>query len=470
MFGADGDLARRKLIPALFHLFVEGLLPETFEIVGNSTSVMGDVDFRSLAREAAERFSRCAVEEDAWRRFASHVRFVSGAFGPDSVDGLRVAVSDADRALGRRAQKLLYLAVPPPIFGAITEGLAAADLARDSKVVFEKPFGSDLESFHRLDRVVGRLLRPDQVYRIDHFLGKDTVQNILALRFANGMFEPVWNREHIAQVQIDVPEELGVGTRAGFYDEAGALRDMVVTHLLQVLSIVTMEPPSSFVPDALIDSKVGVFDSLRPLRPNDVVRGQYEGYRNEQGVPSDSQTETLIAARVWLDNDRWKDVPFFLRTGKRMAESRQTVTLAFRQSQSELFELTPVHGMSQDHITFDLGADEAITLNFRAKKPGPGIELGAAEMAFSYSGSFGSRLVGAYERLIHDALIGDRTLFTRPDGLERTWRAVAPILEEPPALSYYAQGSWGPAEADELIAPDRWHLPESNGEEANRHG
>lgn len=460
VFGADGDLSRRKLIPALYHLNREGLLPEGFRIVGSSTTVMDTGDFRQLAREATERFCRCSVEDADWTDFGSRLSYVSRAFEPGATAGVKEAVGEAARSIGGEPQTVYYLAVPPPAFGPITEGLEEAGLAAGAKVVFEKPFGSDLRSFLRLDALVNGILKPEQVYRIDHFLGKETVQNILALRFANGMFEPVWNRQHIDQVQIDVPEEIDVGTRAGFYDRAGALRDMLVTHLLQTMSIVAMEPPERFEPDPLIDEKVRVFEALRPLEREDVVRGQYQGYRQAEGVSSDSDTETFVAARVWLDNERWEGVPFYLRTGKSMPQSRQTITLAFRPSTTDLFELVPVHGMAQDHITFDLGADEAITINFRAKVPGPEVVLGPAEMSFSYSGSFGSELIGPYERLILDALMGDRTLFTRPDGIGRTWEIVAKVLEDPPPLSIYPDGSWGPAEAEELIAPGRWHLPE----------
>jgi glucose-6-phosphate 1-dehydrogenase len=460
VFGADGDLSRRKLIPALYHLHREGLLPEGFRIVGSSTSIMETDDFRRLVREATGRFSRCSVEDADWTDFESRLSYVSKAFEPGATTGVRKAVEEAARSIGGEPQTIYYLAVPPPAFGPITEALEEGGLATKAKVVFEKPFGSDLDSFRKLDALVNGILRSEQVYRIDHFLGKETVQNILALRFANGIFEPVWNREHIDQVQIDVPEEIGVGTRAGFYDRAGALRDMLVTHLLQTMSIVAMEAPERFESDLLIDEKVKVFEALRPLQLEDIVRGQYEGYRKSEGVPPDSDTETLIAARVWLDNERWEGVPFYLRTGKRMPQSRQTITLAFRPSTTDLFDLVPVHGMAQDHITFDLGADEAITINFRAKVPGPEVVLGPAEMSFSYSGSFGSELIGPYERLILDALMGDRTLFTRPDGIGRTWEVVAKVLEDPPPVSIYPEGSWGPKEAEDLIAPGRWHLPE----------
>jgi glucose-6-phosphate 1-dehydrogenase len=327
-------------------------------------------------------------------------------------------------------------------------------------VVYEKPFGTDIDSFRRLNSLVNEMLDTSQIYRIDHFLGKETLQNILALRFANGMFEPVWNRSHIDHVQIDVPEELGVGARAGFYEKTGAFRDMIVTHLFQALSFIAMEPPSSLNPEALINEKVKVFESMVPLKPDDIVRGRFEGYEELNGVRPDSDTETFAAARVFIDNWRWADVPFYLRTGKRMAESRQSITLAFRKPPLHIFEDAPAHGIERNHLALELGHDEGISLSFLAKAPGPAIRLGPARMDFRYRESFPSRLIEAYERLIHDALIGDPTLFTRPDGIERTWEVVENVLADPPKLHAYSEGSWGPEAAEDLIAPRSWHLPE----------
>lgn len=466
VFGADGDLARRRLLPALFHLFSEGLLPEGTRIIGSSLSALDDGAFRDVARDAVDRFARCEPGEQ-WPLFASKLSFVAGEFGPAHAAALKAAVADARRVLGGGCAALYYLAVPPTAFAPITRGLDAAGLVAGAKIVYEKPFGADHASFVELDAVVSAALRTEQVFRIDHFLGKETVQNLLALRFGNGMFEPVWNNRHISQVQIDVPETLGIGTRAGFYDRTGAFRDMIVTHLLQVLSFVAMSPPATMEALDLIDAKVAVFESIRPLQPGDVVFGRYDGYADVEGVAPDSRTETFAAARLWIDDDRWEGVPFYLRTGKRMAESRQTITLAFRPSPTNLLPQVPVHGMDEDHITFDLGSDEAMTVNFRAKRPGYDLVLAPAEMSFRYSSSFGSELIGAYERLIHDALVGDRTLFTRPDGIERTWEIVAPVLADPPPLHPYPQGSWGPAAAGDLIAPHTWHLPEDGNMHAS---
>jgi glucose-6-phosphate 1-dehydrogenase len=298
------------------------------------------------------------------------------------------------------------------------------------------------------------------VFRIDHFLGKETVQNILAFRFANGIVEPVWNRDHIDHVQIDVPETLSIGTRGAFYEQTGAYRDMIVTHLLQVLGFVAMEPPTSLSANALLDETVKVAESLRPIRPDDVVYGQYDGYRDEDGVAADSETETLVAARVAIDNRRWAGVPFYLRTGKRMAETRRVLTIAFRDPPRRMFQSS--NGFGPNELVFELGDPGRISTRFLAKLPGPTMQLGPAHFTFDYESSFTrANQLEAYERLIHDALIGDRTLFTRADTVERLWDVSAPLFANPPGVHPYLQGSWGPAAADQLIAPRRWHLPEA---------
>jgi glucose-6-phosphate 1-dehydrogenase len=302
----------------------------------------------------------------------------------------------------------------------------------------------------------------EQVFRIDHFLGKEAVQNILALRFANGMFEPVWNRQFIDHVEIDVPETLGLEQRASFYESVGALRDMLVTHLFQVMSFVAMEPPYALEPKPLADETAKVFESIRPLKPEDVVRGQYEGYRGEEGVDPSSDTETFVAARMFIDNWRWSGVPFLMRTGKKLKAKHQTVTLAFREPPRQMFRKSESVWYKRDHLTFRLGEEAGVSLAFLAKKPGPEIELGPARMSFEYDASYGSDVMGAYEYLLHDALLGERTLFTRGDGVERTWELVHEVLEEPPPVHEYAPASWGPKESDELIAPRRWHVAREN--------
>ena len=464
VFGGNGDLSRRKLLPSLYHLFHEGLLPRSWRVVGTSRREFSDEEFDAFARDAIGEFGRCEPDTEALAAFCDRLSYASGAFEPGSTDAVADAVGRAEREIGVEARRLHYLAVPPPAFGPITEALGEADLVERGRVVYEKPFGLDEASFLELDEIAHRVLAEDQIYRIDHFLGKETLQNVLALRFANGMFEPVWNRAHIDSVQIDVPETLDVGTRAGFYDEAGALRDMVVTHLFQVLSVIAMEPPVALAPDPLMDEKAKVFESMTPLRDADVVRGQYEGYRDAAGVPADSDTETYFAARVEVDNWRWSGTPFYLRTGKAMAASRQTVTLSFREPPRQMWRTVPKDGLPNDHLTLDLASDASITLSFLAKRPGPAIELAPARMLFSYGDSFGAGTdtIGPYERLLLDALVGDQTLFTRADGIGRTWELVRGVLDDPPVLHPYARGSWGPAAADDLVAPRRWHLPEDD--------
>jgi glucose-6-phosphate 1-dehydrogenase len=460
VFGANGDLAGRKLLPGLFHLAADGLMPEDYAIVGTSRAGLSDDDFRAFVHAAVDKSISHEPDEETWAAFAERLSYVPGEFGPGRTGPVAEAVAAAEGRLGAGVGRLYYLAVPPPAFAPITQGLGESGLAERARVVYEKPFGLGLESFRELDAAVRQVLDDSQVYRIDHFLGKEAVQNILAVRFANGVYEPVWNRSHIDHVQIDVPETLGIGTRAGFYEAAGALRDMVVTHLFQILSFVAMEPPAVFGPRELTDEKLKVFESMDPLRPEDVVRGQYEGYRENEGVAPGSITETFVAARIHVDNWRWEGVPFFLRTGKRLAQGRSTVTLAFREPPRQLFRTTPAEHPQPNHLTFTLGPREGMSLSFNAKAPGPAIELTPARMDFRYEHPSHSAPVGAYERLLHDALCGDQTLFTRGDGVERVWEVVEPVLAEPPEVHPYPQGSWGPEEAFSLIAPRRWHLPD----------
>ena len=373
VFGATGDLARRKLLPALYHLAEAGLLPGRCRVIGSSPAELTDDEFRSVACDAVAEFGRCEASGPGWEAFPESLSYVPGAFERDRAEPLSRAVREAEEAFGGGPRRLFYLAVPPEAFAPIVEGLGAAGLADRARAILEKPFGTDLASARALNEVVHNVFDEEQVFRIDHFLGKETVQNILALRFANGMFEPVWNREHVDHVQIDVPEELGIGTRAGFYDRTGALRDMVVTHLLQVLGFVAMEPPVSLEPKPLIDEKVKVFQSMAPLDPGDVVRGQYDGYRGEEGVTPHSETETFVAGRLFIDNWRWAGVPFYFRTGKRMAQSRRTVTIAFREPPRQMFAVSAVRteAFEHDHLTFELGPPEGISATFLAKIPAP---------------------------------------------------------------------------------------------------
>jgi glucose-6-phosphate 1-dehydrogenase len=457
VFGANGDLSKRKLLPALWNLDEEGLLPAHWHLLGTARSDVSDEEFRELARDAVVEHERCAFDEDRFARFRQRLSFVSTDFRPGDTQVLSDAVAYATRQFTDDPQLLLYLSTPPSTFGPITAGLGEAGLAKEARVVFEKPFGTDPASFAELDETVHSVLRGDQAYFIDHFLGKEMVQNLLAFRFANGAFEAMWNRAHIDHVQIDVPEDLGVDNRVAFYDQIGAIRDMLVTHLFQVLSIVAMEPPVRLRSGPLTDEKFKVFDSMRSLAADDVVIGQYDGYRDLEGVAEGSGTDTYVAARVHIDNWRWDGVPFFLRTGKEMADKKQLVTLAFRRPPATMFPEVPDSGLERDHLTFDLSGGGA-GFSFLAKVPGPALRLGRTNMRFTY-GETGSQLIGPYERLIHDALLGDRTLFTRTDGIARTWELVEPILDMGDPHPY-AQGSWGPEAANDLIAPRRWHLPQ----------
>jgi glucose-6-phosphate 1-dehydrogenase len=359
---------------------------------------------------------------------------------------------------------LHYLSVPPAASAGIVEELGALGLDEGARVIMEKPFGTDLASARKLNASVHKVFNESQVFRIDHYLGKEAVQNLLAVRFANGMFEPIWNRDHIDHVQIDVPETLSIGTRGSFYEGTGAFRDMLVTHLFQVLGFVAMEPPTSLEPHVLVAEKTKVFDSMPPLDPRNVVRGQYEAYREEEGVAPDSDRETFVAVRAFVDNWRWAGVPFYLRSGKRLAESRHLLTLAFKQPPRRMFPIDCHHAaesFGSDHFTFELGDPGSISTSFLAKVPGPTMQLGEAQMNFTYADAFGGpeQALEAYERLIHDVMIGDRMLFTTAKGIERLWEVSAPVLEDPPPLQAYKPGSWGPDAANDLIAPRRWHLP-----------
>jgi glucose-6-phosphate 1-dehydrogenase len=456
LFGATGDLARRKLIPGLFHLQQVGLMPEGYRIIGSTLDELDDDAFREVARGSLGDFSRMDVGASEWEGFSERL-----AFAPARADALAEVVARAEQEIGQEAYRLHYLSVPPSAAGPVVRTLSAAGLATRARVVMEKPFGTDLESARELNDTVHEVFAEDQIFRIDHFLGKEAALNMLALRFANGFLEPLWNREHIDHIQIDVPETLSIGTRGAFYEATGAYRDMVVTHLLQVLAVVAMEPPPSLEPRPLVDEKLKVFRSLLPLDPDDVVRGQYEGYRDEPGVASDSTVETFVAARVIVDNWRWAGVQFFVRTGKRMAEAARIVSISFREPPKSMFPTSAGLGSAgPDHLTFDLSDTPRLSLSFYGKRPGPGMELDKASMQFSLGEtSTHQDVLEAYERLIYDALTGDRTLFTTADGVERLWEVSAPLLEDPPPARLYAAGSWGPAEIGALIAPRQWRLP-----------
>jgi glucose-6-phosphate 1-dehydrogenase len=463
LFGATGDLARRKLLPGLYQLDRVGLLPNGYRIIGSAPAkfAVGEDEFRQLARKAVQEFGGAPIKEEQWRDFAEHLSFA--AADPDRPQPLVDRVERAERELGGDVRRLYHLAIPPSAFTEVVSMLGASGLAQNASVIVEKPFGHDLASARDLNRAVHAVFRESQIFRIDHFLGKESVDNILALRFANGMFEPIWNRSHIDYIQIDVPETLSIGTRGAFYEQTGAFRDMVVSHLFQVLSFIGMEPPMSLSARALTDEKVKVFEAMKPVNPARVVRGQYEGYRNEPGVAPDSQVETFVALEVEVDTWRWSGVPFYLRTGKNLAESRQVITIGFKEPPRRMFELEEGESFDRNELAIDFADPGSITAHFLAKIPGPTMELGPAHLTFKYGESFCSAVgLEAYQRLIYEAMMGDHTLFTRADGIERLWELSKRFLENPPPVQPYAPGSWGPDAIHDLIKPFRWHLPEAD--------
>jgi glucose-6-phosphate 1-dehydrogenase len=461
LFGATGDLAKRKLLPGMFHLAQVGLMSERFRIIGAARRGIGEEEFRTLAREAVEDSSRASTAGDAWKSFEESLRFAGVG---DGIEPLADEIGRAREELGPEAELLFYLSLPPQAAEGTVEQLGAHGLGDGARVITEKPFGIDLASARKLNRQLHSVFGEERIFRIDHYIGREAVQNLLALRFANGMFEPVWNRNHIDHVQIDVPETLSIEMRGSFYEGTGAFRDMIVTHLFQVLGFVAMEPPTSLGPKALGVEREKVFESMPPLRSDDVVRGQYAGYRDEEGVTAGSDTETFVAVKALVDNWRWEGVPFYLRSGKRLAQSRHLLTVAFKQPPRRMFPLDCdqiAESFGHDHLTFELGDPGSISASFLAKVPGPRIQLGEAQMRFSYADTFGGtgQALDPYERLIHDVMMGDRTLFSSSEAIERLWEVSEPLLAEPPQAIPYEPGSWGPQEIDELIAPRHWHLP-----------
>jgi glucose-6-phosphate 1-dehydrogenase len=456
LFGATGDLAKRKLLPGLFHLHAAGLLPRDYRIIGCAPArfALTDEQFKQHTAEACSDFCITKPTDPSWPSFAERLSFASA--DPDNTAPLVEAVQRAEKEIGGTPQRLYHLAVPPAAFTSVIGVLGSSGLNKGARVIIEKPFGTEL------NEAVHAVFDESQVFRIDHFLGKESVDNILAFRFANGLFEPIWNRQHLRYVEIDVPETLTIKGRGEFYDATGAYRDMVVTHLFQVLAFVAMESPVSLSAKHLRDEKEKVFEAVKPIDVKHVVRGQYEGYRSEPGVAPDSDTETMVAVRAEVDNWRWHGVPFFLRSGKAMGVSRQLITLGFQPPPMRMF---PAHRKDtpygrQNEIVIDFADPGAIKIYFLTKVPGAKMSLGNAEMAFHYKDSFAERnALEGYEHLILMAMVGDPSLFTRSDGIERLWEISTPLLDNPPPVEPYPIGSYGPESMKRLIAPYHWHLP-----------
>ena len=456
--GVTGDLARRKLLPALYNLFVRELLPAQGRIIGYARRSWQDDEFRGRAADAVRQFSRSGFDETAWASFAERLSFVCAE--PEGLPGLARHCSQSAR--------LIYLATPPSSFPSTVRALGEHGLNRGTRLVVEKPFGRDLASAQELDATLHEAFEESQIFRIDHYLGKETVQNILVFRFGNSLFERVWNRDAIDHIQITVAESIGIEGRGAFYEEAGALRDIIQNHVFQVLSLLTMEPPTSFRPEAVRDEKVKLFHTMQPLDPANVVRGQYTGgrvdgeevpgYLEEEGVGADSSTETYVALQLSIDNWRWAGVPIFLRTGKRLPRRATEVLISFREAPIRFFQGTGVEELRPNHLTISIQPDEEITFAFVAKVPGPEIQVKPVRMSFSYGESFMIEPAEAYERLLHDAMDGDHTLFARGDGVERAWTVVQPVLDRLPPITSYPAGTWGPPEAEALVTPRQWHL------------
>jgi glucose-6-phosphate 1-dehydrogenase len=468
IFGASGDLTRSKLLPAIFNLCESGHLPDEFAILGVARPQIDQSAYRKQMREQVRQAEGGPLEADKWKRIEDRLYYISGEFNDAALfDRLKTTIAGIRERHHIAANYLFYLAVPPDLFGTVGDGLAAAGLTNENdgwrRVIVEKPFGYDLESARKLNAELRRGLRESQIYRIDHYLGKETVQNIMAFRFANGIFEPIWNRRYVDHVQMTVAEDAGVGKRGAYYDKAGALRDIVQNHMFQVLTLVAMEPPISFGGEDVRDEKVRVLHAVPPLTPDDVkrhvVRAQYDGYTNEANVSPDSRTETFVAMRLFIDNWRWAGIPFYLRTGKRLPRRVTEVVIQFKRAPLMLFRHTPVNSLTPNTLVLRIQPDEGIALCFNAKVPGPFERLETVTMDFSYAEHFKTEPTTGYETLLFDAMIGDQTLFHRMDMVEAGWQVVNPVLESWRAdarsrLPTYEQGSPGPSEADLLIEGD----------------
>ena len=480
IFGASGDLARRKLLPAVYNLALDGLLPSHFAVLGFSRTSHDDEHFRAEARAGVEKFSRRPVDPARWPDFERRLHYLSGApDDPDAYRALKRRLEEIEREHGLPPNRVFYLSVPPSVITAAVERLKAADLvaalepsAPFSRIIVEKPIGHDLDSAVRIDDALARAFVEPQVFRIDHYLGKETVQNILVMRFGNAIFEPLWNQKYIDHVQITVAEEEGVGTRAHYYEEAGALRDMVQNHILQLLCLTAMEPPWSMDADVVRDQRLAVLNCLRPITRRDVdccaVRAQYgdgfvrgepaRGYREEDGVAATSTTETYVALRAHIDNWRWAGVPFYIRTGRRLPKRATEIAVQFKDVPPILFNVHQEAPLEPNVLVLRIQPDEGLSLRIATKVPGARVRIYPVKMDFRYGSTFGDQSPEAYERLLLDVMAGDPTLFMRRDAVEASWRWVTGILrawDERAPLPAYAAGTWGPEAADRLIGADQ---------------
>ncbi|HLH37780.1 MAG TPA: glucose-6-phosphate dehydrogenase [Bryobacteraceae bacterium] len=482
IFGASGDLTKRKLIPALYNLAKDNLLAKEFAVIGFARNEMSTEEFRAKLSGDIREFATTAVDEDLWRWFCERIYYVSGEFGDRTAfERLKERIEAVGRDHGTRGNCFYYLATAPAFFAPIVQQLGAAGLVNEEngwrRVIIEKPFGRDYDTALKLNREIREVLKEKQIYRIDHYLGKETVQNIMVFRFSNGIFEPIWNRRYIDHVQITVAETVGVETRGGYYETAGTLRDMVPNHIFQLISLTAMEPPISFDADVVRDEQAKILKAIPPMTPEEVltrtVRGQYgEGvngtqrmaaYRQESDVSPVSRTETYVAMKLFIDNWRWADVPFYVRTGKRMPKRATEISIQFKRAPFLLFRKTSVGELTPNRLVLHLQPDEGISLSFGAKIPGPTVRIGGVRMNFQYKDYFGSTPSTGYERLLYDCMLGDATLFQRSDMVETAWSVVAPIQDvwealPPRKFPNYPAGSWGPEEADEMLARDnrRW--------------
>jgi glucose-6-phosphate 1-dehydrogenase len=455
--GATGDLAQRKLIPALYNLHVQKLLPAGCDIIGAAPFDWNDQRFRDLAESAVKQYSRTPLQKAAFTSFAERLHFVPLP-ADDDLSGLR--------PVARRERRIAYLAVPPSAFISLIKGIKTAGLTEGTSIIIEKPFGHDMKSAAELNEALHEVVPEQRVFRIDHYLGKETVQNLLVFRFGNSLFERIWSRDAIARVEITVAESLGVEQRGKLYEEIGAIRDIVQNHLFQVLALVAMDPPLSFDAESIRNEKVKVLESIQPVRPHDVVRGQYTagkidgesvaGYRQEPGVSPDSTTETFAALRLHLESWRWSGVPFLLRTGKRLPVRDTRVVITFQDVPLHLFKTAGVHTLHRNRLVVRIQPDEGIALSFVAKQPGPEVTARGVDMNFNYGDSFKTSPPEAYERLLHDALEGDHTLFIREDEVEHGWAAVEPVIDAPPPITFYPAGTWGPDDAARIASPNQW--------------